>query len=222
METTINPNGLAHLKDSGQREEMATGSKRDSRTGKGRFDLLPGRAVVGVIELRCHGSPLWDALKSALQVGSVMSGLRGNTVFNHAVDVVNLLFRFMEHEADPGVCSEYSHFPNALFRVARIFEAGAIKYDSRNWELGQPLSRYLDSGTRHIVCYMRGDRDEDHVAQAAWNFLCLLETCDRIMAGLLPAELDDLPTAPSGRRYDDEPVPMKRLRDSVKLKPQTT
>jgi hypothetical protein len=33
------------VKDSGKREEFNSGSKRDSRLGKGRFDLLPGRAM---------------------------------------------------------------------------------------------------------------------------------------------------------------------------------
>lgn len=32
-------------KDSGQREEYPTGARRDIRTGKGRYDLLPMRAL---------------------------------------------------------------------------------------------------------------------------------------------------------------------------------
>ena len=33
------------IKDSGTRREFTTGSRRDAQTGKGRFDLLPARAV---------------------------------------------------------------------------------------------------------------------------------------------------------------------------------
>lgn len=33
------------LKDSGKREKFTTGSRRDSREGKGRFDLLPFYAI---------------------------------------------------------------------------------------------------------------------------------------------------------------------------------
>jgi len=33
------------IKDSGKREEMVTGSRRDTREGKGRYDLLPARAL---------------------------------------------------------------------------------------------------------------------------------------------------------------------------------
>ena len=33
------------LKDSGKREEFPTGSRRDQRAGKGRFDLIPTMAL---------------------------------------------------------------------------------------------------------------------------------------------------------------------------------
>ena len=44
--------------------------------------------------------------------------------------------------------------------------------------------------------WLRGDRDEPHLAMACWNFLCLLDTQARIEEGLLPAELNDLPYNP--------------------------
>ena len=34
-------NEFTHVKDSGVREEFATGARRDTGVGKGRFDLLP-------------------------------------------------------------------------------------------------------------------------------------------------------------------------------------
>jgi hypothetical protein len=84
----------------------------------------------------------------------------------------------------------------ALFEVAKVFEEGARKYQSRNWEKGIPLSRYFDSGIRHAYKYLRGDRDEPHDAMATWNFLCLIETRMRIEEGLLPETLNDLPFNP--------------------------
>ena len=117
------------IKDSGQREEFNTGSRRDTRVGKGRFDLLPFRA---------------------------------------------------------------------LTRVAQHFEAGAIKYGDRNWEKGQPLSRYLDSALRHAAKHAMGETDEAHDVAAAWNLLAMIETKERIRIGALPAELDDLPSASQG------------------------
>lgn len=108
-------------KDSGERENFDTGSRRDSREGKGRFDLLPFRAIR---------------------------------------------------------------------RVAKVLERGAAKYGPRNWELGQPQSRYLDSALRHLADYAEGKRDEDHLAQAGFNVLALIDQEER--RDKLPEELFDI------------------------------
>lgn len=81
----------------------------------------------------------------------------------------------------------------ALIEVAKVYEEGAKKYDDNNWRKGIPLSRYVDSGMRHMAKWMIGWRDEPHLAQACWNFLSLIETIHMIEEGLLPAELNDLP-----------------------------
>lgn len=112
------------VKDSGKREEFDTGSRRDTREGKGRFDLI-------------------------------------------------------------------SPFVNE--RDARHLENGARKYGDRNWEKGQPLSRYMDSALRHMNKYLMGHRDEDHLAAARWNIAALMHTEQMIKLGRLPAELNDLP-----------------------------
>jgi hypothetical protein len=114
---------MASIKDSGQRRSFSTGSVRDIPDGKGRFDLLPTRAI------------------RALAV----------------------------------------HFEN-----------GAKKYGIRNWEKGMPLSQFLDSGLRHGFQVLEGAVDEPHTEAAIWNFMCFLETRERIRLGLLPKELDDI------------------------------
>jgi hypothetical protein len=84
--------------------------------------------------------------------------------------------------------------PYALMRLAQHYENGSRKYGDRNWELGQPLSRYMDSALRHLNKVLMGLDDEDHLSAAAWNILSIVETQMRIRLGLLPEELDDLPT----------------------------
>ena len=81
----------------------------------------------------------------------------------------------------------------ALSRVAVHFENGATKYGDDNWKKGQNLRRYISSAIRHISKYMLGSRDEDHMAAAAWNILCLMETEYLIRLEVLPEELNDLP-----------------------------
>lgn len=83
--------------------------------------------------------------------------------------------------------------PAAIFAIARVFEEGAIKYEPRNFEKGIPLSRFIDSGLRHIFKHLEGQRDEPHMAQAAWNLLAYIHTATMIERGLLPESLNDLP-----------------------------
>lgn len=82
--------------------------------------------------------------------------------------------------------------PRAVDLVSKHFEAGARKYGDRNWEKGQPVSRYLDSGLRHAFRALKGDTDEDHLVAAAWNLLAAIETRERARAGRLPLDLNDV------------------------------
>ena len=82
----------------------------------------------------------------------------------------------------------------AITRLAQHFENGSAKYGDDNWRKGIPLRRYLDSMMRHAFKFMSGMKDEDHLAAIMWNAACLLETQEMIRLGLLPKELDNLPT----------------------------
>lgn len=82
--------------------------------------------------------------------------------------------------------------PIALKRLAILYQNGAVKYDAWNWSKGQPLSRYLDSATRHLYCFMAGDDSEDHLAAVAWNVFSYMHTEQWIGEGVLPPELDDM------------------------------
>ena len=78
--------------------------------------------------------------------------------------------------------------PNALLRLARHFETGSLKYGDRNWELGIPCHSFADSGMRHLLKYMAGNTDEDHLIAAIWNLMCLAET------EVLRPEMMDIPS----------------------------
>ena len=110
------------VKDSGIREDFATGSKRDTQDGKPRFDLIPS---------------------------------------------------------------------GPLYRLAMVYSRGAKKYGEYNWVKGQPLTRYFSSAMRHLMAWSIGLRDEDHLAQAAWNIFAIIHTEMMLEAGDYPKELDD-------------------------------
>jgi hypothetical protein len=87
---------------------------------------------------------------------------------------------------------------HALQKLAVHFEQGALKYDARNWELGMPLSEYFNSANRHGWKVIAGYTDEDHATAWLWNVAAFVETRERIKLGLLPKELDDMPTTFAG------------------------
>lgn len=79
-------------------------------------------------------------------------------------------------------------------RVSEIYRKGAIKYAARNWEKGIPISRVLDSAQRHLAQFVEGMEDEDHLHQAIWNLFAISHYLEMIRRGILPAELNDLPS----------------------------
>lgn len=64
--------------------------------------------------------------------------------------------------------------PFMLERVAGVYERGAANHGDRNWEKGIPFSRLIDSALRHVNQWRKGERDEDHLAQAIWNLAAIL------------------------------------------------
>ena len=96
--------------------------------------------------------------------------------------------------------------PEALILLAKHFEQGAKKYEDRNWEKGQDLGTYCDSGLRHLVSFMGGAVDEDHLVAAAWNLIAAITTRARIQAGLLSPSLDNMPPAHLRRSECSAPI----------------
>jgi hypothetical protein len=64
----------------------------------------------------------------------------------------------------------------AIIRLAKHFENGAKKYEERNWEKGIPTHSFIDSAIRHLMKYLDGATDEDHLCAAAWNCMCCMWT----------------------------------------------
>ena len=82
---------------------------------------------------------------------------------------------------------------DAILDIAKHFENGAAIYGERNWEKGIPLSEQLNSLERHLQQEKMGLTDEPHARALAWRAVVYLATKLRIEAGILPAELADMP-----------------------------
>lgn len=64
----------------------------------------------------------------------------------------------------------------ALLRISKHMENALTHYPERNWEKGLPMHSMLDSAIRHLVKYMDGMTDEDHLCAAATNLLMAMWT----------------------------------------------
>lgn len=134
------------IKDSGQRREFETGSVRDVAEGKGRCDLLP----LGIVGEYFQNQILRD-IERYIRIGNIQ-----------------YLWEVLEKTADIHYQGSFNHL---LLDVAKQYEDGAKKYEDRNWEKGQPLHVYIDSGVRHYLQATAGFRDEPHLRAFVWNIL---------------------------------------------------
>lgn len=79
----------------------------------------------------------------------------------------------------------------SLLRISRHIENSLTHYPERNWEKGMPMHSMIDSALRHLVKYMDGMTDEDHLCAAATNLLMALWTEEKM------PEMQDIPTRPN-------------------------
>jgi hypothetical protein len=78
--------------------------------------------------------------------------------------------------------------PVGLKALARTYAEGAAKRGASNWENGMPVTDLLNHAIGHIYDFLSGDRNEDHLAHAAWNVIGAihsLEVWPELNAGLL-------------------------------------
>lgn len=68
---------------------------------------------------------------------------------------------------------DYTLLPEPMLtRWADHMTKGAVKYGRRNWQLAdseEELERFKSSAMRHMIQWLRGDRDEDHAAAVMFN-----------------------------------------------------
>lgn len=138
------------IKDSGERQEFSTGAVRDIQTGKGRCDLMPLDIVSEFMTMK----PEKDYLS---YIADFQETENYESLIGAAASFADKYFADRE---------------TAVLEYAIQLENGAIKYGPRNWQKGIPLDRYVDSGIRHYMKHLRGDKDERHDRAALWNMLC--------------------------------------------------
>ena len=139
------------LQDSGERREFDSGAVRDIAEGKGRCDLVP-LDIVGYVN---NNDPILTSIGKYIRNGDESLLRTAITLFSEIA---------------------FDNLYTAILEVSKHYEDGCQKYGERNWEKGIPLHCYLDSGVRHYLKYLRGDKDEPHDRAFIWNMLGALWT----------------------------------------------
>lgn len=139
---------MAELKDSGAKRDFGTGAVRDIAEGKGRCDLLPLDVVSEILS-----SSVLELVNNYVRRGKVQ-------------DLITAIKLFISTDH-----TEWKEIFTAILEVSKQYEDGCKKYGDRNWEKGMPLHCYIDSGVRHYLKYLRGDKDEPHDRAFVWNMI---------------------------------------------------
>lgn len=151
---------MIELKDSGNRRAFESGAVRDMAEGKGCCDLMPLDVVGEIAGIIYENTMLYnvlrkiDAYQSTGEDAHLMAALEYAYLWEDAATM------FLE--------------------VAKHFEAGCLKYGENNWKKGIPTKCYIDSAVRHLLKYIRGDRDEPHDRAFARNIICCIWTCKHL------------------------------------------
>ena len=132
--------------------------KRDPKTGKGRFDLIPTEVYYPLFSkadhdwlLDCHPASILMAIAHERFIEAIYSYAMHN-----------------EHYAASS--SEFWHGVWPMLQDLAIhFQKGAEHYGERNCQKGIPLWSFKDSAMRHATQVFEGKTDEPHKISVIWN-----------------------------------------------------
>lgn len=139
------------LKDNNQRQEFAGGMVREPQDDKMRYDL----ALDG---------PLVWALYRGSRFGGVIKAAQ-DWYENHGLDEAARVVQELALITDGGLSA-------VVDRYTVLMMKGAVKYSEHNWlkaEGEAELKRFVASFCRHLMKYLRGETDEDHLAAMVFN-----------------------------------------------------
>lgn len=96
--------------------------------------------------------------------------------------------------------------PFFLTRLGEHLRKGAVKYSEWNWARGIPSSRCYASCMRHLMAFAMGQRDEDHLAAAAFNIMAMIHNEEvegkfRLVESNPEKQLSDMPKFEASKKH---------------------
>ena len=176
--------------DKSKLETFSTGAKREDKSGKGRYDLIPGDIMNDIEDLAwttyfqngvttCSAT---DVSKSAYFEDWTNIEL----YYDFIINMISYFFIPAEKRVECiDDCGEISYeiswdsFRSGIYemrkQLALHYEAGAIVHGVDNWKKGIPIygsdkgGCFLDSMRRHTDQALQDKTDEPHDVAAIWN-----------------------------------------------------
>lgn len=181
-----------YLKMDGEKAAFESGAIRYTKTGKGRYDLIPNDVIADIIgyaqdkfyerNMICISKA--DIIEDAYrgEADDRFSNTIINLIIHHyaPADIVTNDMGLPAMEAT--IVSFMDGFANMMKDLAVHYENGAEKYGVDNWKKGIPVTggdrggSFMDSAMRHLTQYLVGLEDEPHYISCIWNCACGLWT----------------------------------------------
>lgn len=195
------------VKVDGSPDEFDSGAKRNTKDGKGRYDLIPEQIWDVINRAIARASqptdlPVVDdsydlepgflySCKSSLLMCAYLNPSRESImdlIINLVVDSSLSASSDLDgielmHEITFDDFME--EFNLVLGELAKHYETGAEIYGVNNWKRGIPIMEsekggcFLDSMRRHLKQYINGENDEPHMISCIWNAIGILWTMDK-------------------------------------------
>lgn len=140
-------------------------AKRDPKTGKGRFDLIPTEIYRPLFAMAARNW-LIDC-----NPASIMTSI-ADELFLKAIIQMTVYSYLDTAKIEGGIVSTTAFWRSVwpmLQDLAIHFQKGAEHYGERNCEKGIPLWSFKDSAMRHAAQLFAGKKDEPHAISVIWN-----------------------------------------------------
>ena len=161
-----------NIKVTGDAQTYGDGATRNSKEGKGRFDLIPLEPFTRLLDL----------LDNLDFVGGFVTrpkSERMRKVYSQALNenyaTAIIMIALFDLDVTDAECPDedvmtMTAILEMMKDLAIHFEKGAKIYGEHNCEKGIPLWSFRDSGIRHLTQFLLGETDENHEIAAIWNF----------------------------------------------------
>ena len=137
--------------------------KRDPKTGKGRFDLIPTEVFYPLFAKAEHDW-LFDC-----RPASILMSIADEKFIDAIIKMA--IYAYADYNEDYiASSSEFWHGVWPMLQDLAIhFQKGAEHYGERNCQKGIPLWSFKDSAMRHATQVFEGKKDEPHSISVIWN-----------------------------------------------------